>query len=631
MIVIDALFALNMAFLAFLAGALLSLIIPSRKNFAFTVIGSLLSFSVSVEGLNGIKGETFPFLPTEVGIDAFSAFFIAVLSILGAALGLYLLSYREHVNVRFLGMGTNMAFLSALLFLATDNLERLTLAYELFIFFTLAIILASETKASRKAAWRYGVLSQVFGIVPLLLLTSLSYAAVGNLHSLTFEGIGENLRNLPVGLGVVYTLLLSSSVVRSGVFPLHTWVRRVYRAVPSPFVVVFIMGETLGFYLLARLTYFTFGPSPILGYVVASLGAVSAFATLYSFSEVHLKRKFAFHSVMDTGIAFFALGSSMVLPEKLGAIVLAGALLHTLYQSLYKSAIYLGLGTIEHFGEDPNICSLRKLLRGHVMSLLISLSAFSMAGFPPLASFISRWLIYGGIASSTNVLLWLMLIGVGFLGLFPLASILQIRRINMNLCKREVEREEIPSLMRFSTGFLALLGFAVAVFPLLFFPFLKNALGEVASFPETLSGLFFSGPGSAVGGTILITAIYTGWKIGKMPTDRVSELFLIFYNAGDILKTAGNFFLDAGRRGYINYILPVIKVVPKHELPLVRDYDDALDYPVRHLDEAMFMPLVGAIERLAKWNGSKRRDMNVLIGGFAIAMAVLIVLLGVFA
>ena len=620
--------ALTLLFL----GALVSLLRGGRLAYSFTLASSLPIFVVSVKGIGGFRGEVIPFLPTEVEVDPLSALFLMILAFITFSLSLYLLDYRTRGSGRYLGLSVNMALLSALLFLVTNNLERFTLAYELFAVFTFVIILTSETKGSRKAAWRYIVITQLFGIIPLLLATSLAYSAVGDLHGLTFEGLRENLANLPVGLWLMYALYLSAFLVRAGVFPFHTWVARAYRSVPSPFIPVFIIGEGLGFYGLLRTVEFALPTSRAVGYTVAALGTVSAFATLYSFREIRLKRKFAHHSIMDVGIAFFALGASMVLGGTAGTIVLIGALLHILYQALYKGTVFFGLGAIEHYGEDPTVCSIRKLLRGHVISLLISLSVFSMAGVPPLAAFVSKWPIYEGIAMSRDVLLWIMMLTIAFLSLFPMASILQIRRLNRELCEREVEREEIPLMIRAVTGMMAVAGFTVAIFPLILHPWLISAIEEIrGSIPGSPVEVFFASPSFLLAVVLLIAAPLAGWKIGKMPTDRISELLLIFYNAGDILKEAFEFFLEKFKRAYITYVLPVIKVVPRYELPDIEDVDDAFDYPIRHLDEAMFMPLIRAVERLAHWGKSRNLDMNALIGGFAIAMAVLIVLLGVFA
>ncbi|MBP1912097.1 complex I subunit 5 family protein [Thermococcus stetteri] len=603
-----------------------------RVSLPPAIIGSLLTLFAGAYGVyHKIEGEVlFGLLQTAVKIELLNGFFIAFLGLVGLFVSLYLLHYDMEPRHLTFAIAYNGALASALLFLATDNLEKLTLSYELIALFTLALFLSTVPRRGRITARNYIVLTQVFGIIPLLIATSLAYSAVGSLHGLTFEALRENLDKLPVGVWLLYALYLFPALVRSGVFPLHTWVPRVYQRLPSPLVPVFIALEGTGVYFSLRIFFETLPHSQVVGYSIAVLGTVSVFATLYSFKEIRLKTKFAYHSVMDVGVSYFALGSALVLGGTLGTVALVGAILHTLYQTLYKSAIFFGLGAIEHYGEEPNICSLRKLLKGHVITLFISLSAFSMAGVPPLAAFVSKWLIYEASFGTANVYLWIMGLTVAFLGLFPLASILQVRRINRLLCKREVEREEVPLYIRSVTGVVAFLGFFVAIFPLMVFPWLQHIVGELIGVEiESLSKTFFASPITVFAVALLFVSTYAGWKIGRMPTDRVSELLLIFYNMGDILRFTAEFFLKEGKKAYLTYILPVIKVVPKHELPLVKDYDDALDYPVKHLDEAMFMPLIRLFERLAKWGGEKNLDMNALISGFAVALALLIVLLGV--
>ena len=620
--------ALGLLFIASLVG-----LASGRRAYYVTLLASFPLLMSAIEGLNGLSGEIIPFLPTTIRVDSISALFLLVTAFITLALSLYLLSYEVRGNEKFMAMATNMALLSVVLFLVTDNLERLTLAYELFAVFTAVMVLASETRGSRKATWRYLVLTQVFGIIPLLMATGLAYGAVGDLHHLTFHGLRESLENLPVRPAFLLALFLSASLVRSGAFPLHVWVPRVYRSLPSPFVPVFLLGEALGVYMLLRVAHFVLPAGEAFGYTVAFLGTVTAFATLYSFREVRLKRKFAYHSVMDVGIAYFALGSSLVLKGSfLGTVALLGALLHTLYQMFYKSAFFFGLGAIEHYGEEPDICSMRKLLKGHVMALLLTLSVLSMAGVPPLSAFVSKWLIYTAPMGTTNVLLWLMVVTVAFLGIFPMASIVQVRRISRLICKREVEREEVPFLIRVVTGMFSLVSFIVALFPFILFQWLMRSIeGLGYPLPENPVELFFGTPASFLALLTLGVTTYLGWKIGRMPTERVSELLLIFYNMGDILRFTADYLISAGKNLYLQKILPIIKVVPRHEVPIIKDYDDALDYPVRHLDEAMFMPIIRTLRKLARWGKSQNPDMNALMSGFAIAMALLIILLGVFA
>jgi len=595
----------------------LSALVIGRRAFAIIALSSVPVFMAA----NGeLEGEIIPFLPTTFRVDALSSLFLMVLAVVILAVSLYGLVYPLP---RFTVLGTGMAFLSALLFLVTDNIERLTLAYELFVVFTGVMLLGFNPRR----AWRYLVVQQVFGIIPLLVATGLAYGAVGDLHHLTFHALHESLTRLPVKGDFLLVLFLLAALVRSGVFPLHSWVTKVYSSVPSPLVPVLIFGEALGFYLLLRVSHFALPAPEWLGYLVAFLGSVSTFSTLYSFREVRLKRKFARHSVMDVGIAYFALGVSIVLQGTfLGTVALLGALLHILYQVIYKGAVYFGLGAIEYYGENPTVCSLRRLLRGHVVALLITLSAFSLAAVPPLSAFMSRWLVYMAPLGTGDVLLWLMAVAVAFSGLFPLASIIQVRRINRLICRGEVEREELPLAIRAVTGGMAFLGFVVSVFPFLLLPWLKASIEELHyPLPESPVALFFAHPSSAIALTFLLGSLFVGLRVGRLPTERVSELLLIFYSIGDLLRSTVELFLDGAKSLYIAYVLPVIKVVPRYEVPVIRDYDDALDYPVRHLDEAMFMPLI----RFLSKDRFPERDMTALMLLLVTFLGLIVVAMGV--
>ncbi|WP_297071394.1 complex I subunit 5 family protein [Thermococcus sp.] len=572
----------------------------------------------------GIRGQVFNgIFRTQVNVDPLSAFFTFILGLVGFLSSVYLLNYEMKPRHLTFAIAYNGTLLSALLFLTTENFEKMILFYELLALLTFALILSTVVSGGRNTARNYIVLTQLFGVVPLLIALPLTHTAGSSLG-----GTGANMAVLPV----LYALLLLPPLVRSGVFPFHTWVPRVYRRVPSPVVPVLIVLEGLGIYMMIRLFWFVLPFLRPLGYVIAFLGMTSAFSILYSFSEIRLKRKFAYHSVMDVGLSYFALGSAMVFHGSLtGRILLIGALFHTLYQSVYKSSIFFGLGAIEHYGEEPNVCSLRKLFKGHVMAFLMSISAFSMAGLPPLAAFVSKWLIYQGAFMSGDTLVLMMFFAVAFLGLFPFASVVQVRRLNRDLCKRELGAGNVPLLLRGVVGTTAMLTVLLSVLPVLMGPIIVPALSEITGSPvPSFGALFMANVTASVIAVLLLTGTaYLGMRIGRIPTDRASELLLIFYNIGDMLALTRDFILETGRRAYVTCVLPVIKYIPRYELPLIRDCDDAFDYPVRHIDEAMFMPILRLISGVSERAGKGAPDMNALMAVFAVVFALLIIFLGV--
>ncbi|WP_367883631.1 hypothetical protein [Thermococcus peptonophilus] len=119
---------------------------------------------------------------------------MAFLGLVGLFVSLYFLHYDMKPRHLTFAVAYNGTLASAFLFLAADNLEKLTLSYELIAVFTLALFLSTVPKKGRITARNYIVLTQVFGIIPpLLIATSLAYSAVGSVHGLTFEALRKNL------------------------------------------------------------------------------------------------------------------------------------------------------------------------------------------------------------------------------------------------------------------------------------------------------------------------------------------------------------------------------------------------------------------------------------------------------
>ncbi len=468
------------------------------------------------------------------------------------------------------GVGASISILAVILFIEGTGEWRVT-AYELYALGTFLLVLKSNAV---KTARRYLVTNQVFGVIPMILAYSTGYAP----------------------------LYLSAFLFRAGVFPFHRWVPEVYSRIRSSLAPVLIMGDVMAFYGILELHL-----GSIWGYPLALLGSVSTFSTLYSLREIKLKRKFSYNGVMDVGVAFFGLGSYMVTGQLL---LMAGAILHLIYQAIYRASTFIGLGSVEHYGEEPNVCSVRKLFKNHVMSVLISLSALSMAGVPPLASFVSRWLMYQGMMGA-DLPLWLMFLPMVLMGALPLASMLQIRNLSRRICGRVVDVGGVPAKITMTTAGLVTLGLTSPAVLLVVY---QRIYGELSLLPAILSALF------------LIAVAGLGWKIGNAPTEKVSELLLIFYSVGDIMKETWAFFVDVGRVAYLRHLVPLVKVIPRSEVPLIKKSEEAMDYETRHVDEAMFRPLLWMMAKASEWGHRRNPDMNSMMTGFALILALLIVL-----
>ncbi len=616
----------------FLIGSLLGLLIGKKSAYLITFIASVFLFITAIQGINGFRGKIVTFIITTAMVDTLSSFFLLILAILSLALSLYLFRYDVKGNFRFISMGTNMALLSAIIFLITNNLESLVMAYELFAISTFIIILTSKLKYSKKVALNYLVMTQIFGIIPLLISVGFAYGVIGNIHYLTFENLRNNINHLPLEGSLLCLLFLSSALMRGGVFPFNIWVPEVYTYTPSPFIPIMVIGEGMSIYLIIRVMFFLLFPNSDLGYFIALLGLVMTFVVLYALKNIPLKRKLIYLSMMDVGISYFAIGSSMVLWGSIfGSIILIGALLHTLYQSVYKSSLFFALGNIESYNEECKVLSFKKLIKYPFVYYSVMISAFSMAGIPPFASFVSRFIIYQGILGYANIVLWVMVLIIAILGIFPIAIIPQMKHEKSSECMDKEECKEsyitlsIPSIM----GIISLF---IGIFPFIFGPWLTKI-------PQNFGGPYLKYwnylflPNKRFFLTFVILGIVNliGFKVSKTPMIKLDKFLSIFYNINKNLIKFSVSIMKGGKMMYIKYILPVIKVLPRDERSRISDCDEVLDYPVRHIDEAIFMPLISLIGKSAKLYQKQNFDMSTLLSGFAIAIAILIVILGVVA
>ncbi|NJE07651.1 sodium:proton antiporter [Thermococcus sp. M39] len=599
-------------------------------------LGSIFVFITAIEGIKRrIELELFKyFFPIPIEIDPLASFFLLTIGFIGAVNSLYSLKYMERFDRRawLYALAYNGALASSILFVSTSNIERFTLFYELLALFSFILIVWDNSRISVRYGWIYFITTQIFGVIPLLLASAIAFTAVGDVHYLTFHELKLNLDKIHSLLPLLYGLFLVSSLVRSGVFPFHFWVPKVYRSIPSNFVVLFIIMEGLGFYGLIRTTYLTLPPSRNLGYIIAALGTLSTFATAYAFKSVKLKRKMAYHSIMDIGFAYLALGIGMILlpvDHMFSTMALFGALLHVLYQIVYKSSIYLFMGSLEYIGTDPDIFSIKRIYRG-ITFVLAVIPVLSLSAVPPFAAFTSKWLVYQSALASKDVLIVLMFSFAAFMGSFSLASFINLKRMLDKLYKEEVEVEEIPTLIRLSQGVLAAVALILGPISWMEFSWLVKSLKEIIIFPPTGDTLEIFLPitlFSVMALAILFGSLILAYKIGKMQNSKISELLLIFYNIGDILRDVGKFLISGIYTLYINYLARVITEIPKSEI--INSIEDLYKFKNRYLDELVVMPFLRFIQRLVKDVEERVVDMNALLTFAAVGFALLIIIFGV--
>jgi multicomponent Na+:H+ antiporter subunit A len=189
--------------------------------------------------------------------------------------------------------------------------------------------------------------------------------------------------------GLVLLLILLGTFTKSAQVPFHFWLPNAMAA-PTP-VSAYLHSATMvkaGVYLMARL-HPAMGGTEIWVQSLSVVGAVTMVTgTVLALRSTEIKRMLAYSTIMALGTLTMLLGVGTA-----PAIVAAMAFL--LGHSLYKGALFLVAGALDHETGTKDITQMGGLARAMPVTMVFaSLAALSLAGVPPLFGFVAKELLF---------------------------------------------------------------------------------------------------------------------------------------------------------------------------------------------------------------------------------------------
>jgi len=352
-------------------------------------------------------------------------------------------------------------FMTAMLgVVLSDNLITLFIFWELTSVSSFLLIgFKHQYEASRAAALQALLVTGAGGLALLAGLLLLGQVG-GSLELTILFSQGEAIRSHSLYLPILILVLLGA-FTKSAQVPFHFWLPNAMEA-PAP-VSAYLHSATMvkaGVYLLARL-------SPILGnteawqYLVTLAGVVTMLlgAALALF-QTDLKRILAYSTVSTLGTLVLLLGLDTTLSIK-------AAMVFLLVHALYKGALFMATGAVDHEAGTRDIRQLTGLR--HFMpitSAAIGLAAVSMAGLPPMLGFIGKELLYEAKLQAPRA--GLFITGVGVLSNVLLVAVAGLIAIGP-LFGRNVATPKIPRRaplgLWLGPALLAVLGLLIGLLP----------------------------------------------------------------------------------------------------------------------------------------------------------------------
>ncbi|MCB1508320.1 MAG: putative monovalent cation/H+ antiporter subunit A [Hyphomicrobiaceae bacterium] len=343
-------------------------------------------------------------------VDGLSLVFAMLISGIGFFIVLYAGGYlkgHEHQGRFFSYI---LLFMAAMLgVVLADDVVTLFVYWELTSVTSFLLIgFDHRRQAARRAAIQALVVTGGGGLLllaGLLLLSTVTGTLSVSAMLQMGDGVAASALYVPILL-----LVLGGAFTKSAQVPFHFWLPNAMEA-PTP-VSAYLHSATMvkaGVYLLMRL-------NPVLGDTLlwetilpVFGGATLLTGAILALRQTDLKLMLAYTTVASLGLLVALTGTSE-------AEIIKGAALYLVAHSLFKGALFMVAGTIDHEAGTRDLTKLGGLRAAMPITFAAALgAALSMGGLPPFLGFLAKEVMYHGTTHHPDV--WMVLLtGVLILG-----------------------------------------------------------------------------------------------------------------------------------------------------------------------------------------------------------------------
>ncbi|MEX0408121.1 putative monovalent cation/H+ antiporter subunit A [Aquibium sp. LZ166] len=393
-------------------------------------------------------------------LDGLSLVFALLISGIGTLIVLYSGGYlkgHEHQGRFFSFILMFMGAMQGLV--VSDSFLTLFVFWELTSITSFLLIGFDHARgASRRAALQALVVTGLGGLSMLAGLIVIQVATgAGSMSELL--GSGDLLRQSPFYL-IALVLILGGAFTKSAQFPFHFWLPNAMEA-PTP-VSAYLHSATMvkaGVYLLMRLnpalgdTVYWETILPVFG------GTTLLVGTLLAVRQTDLKLMLAYTTVASLGLLVMLTGFG-------SEIAVEAAVLYLIAHSMFKGALFMVAGLIDHESGTRDVTRLGGLRGAMPITFAAAmLAALSMGGLPPFFGFLAKEEIYAALnfSGGWNSVFTLVAIAGNAL-MFVIGFAVAIKPFFGELRETPKHPHEGPVLLWLGPLTLAVVGLATAIF-----------------------------------------------------------------------------------------------------------------------------------------------------------------------
>src|SRR6478735_2147465 len=359
---------------------------------ALVPLGSLVWVAMHWPGAGRPVTVDVPWVPElsmniALRFDALTAIMSVLVLAIGALVLFYCADYFHHrdghMEKRLPSFAAELVAFAGAMFglVVSDNMLMLYVFWELTTVLSFLLVGHYAERATSRRAATQALLVTTFGGLAMLV----GIIVLGNLSGtyLLSELIAAPPTGVAASVGVV--LVLVGALSKSAIVPMHFWLPGAMAA-PTP-VSAYLHAAAMvkaGVYLVARMSP-GFADAPPWRPVIVVLGLLTMLlAGWRAVREYDLKLILAFGTVSQLGLITLLVGTGG------GELMLAGLTMLCAH-AMFKAALFMVVGVIDHATGTRDIRRLAGLGRQHRPLLIIAVGATaSMAALPPFLGFVAK-------------------------------------------------------------------------------------------------------------------------------------------------------------------------------------------------------------------------------------------------
>ncbi len=406
----------------FLLLTLLIFAVPGPFKYHFTLL--LLSAGVALTTLwaagvlsAAAPDRTIPLFTPSAGsslvlvIDQLASFFIIVINIT-VLIGFiyargYLAPYMQTMNpLRFSIHYFSYIWLwlsMVLVVMVRDGITFLIVWEIMALSSFFLVIFEAEERSVMKSGISY-LIQMHIGMFFLMIAFLVVHRQTGQMSFDALAGYFATHRNLPL-----FLLFFTGFAIKAGFIPLHTWLPEAHPAAPSH--VSGVMSGVMikmGIYGILRVLAAMQSDLLAAGIILIVFSLLSGIlGIMMALVQKDLKRMLAYSTIENVGIIGLGAGLGVVGQalgnQPLALLGYAGAMLHVLNHSLFKSMLFFNAGSVYLSAHTRNMEQTGGLVRRMPLTaMLFLIGSLAICGLPPFNGFISEYLIYIGMFNSLS-------------------------------------------------------------------------------------------------------------------------------------------------------------------------------------------------------------------------------------